>query len=173
MDGHLHQHQNNPIAILALARLAPASPCASNMARLLHALPEIPREADKTRDAIRLLVAAEEAGGGDALGEARRLLMTPCAQSAANALIAIGHVATNCDGAALGGVKASERAVRDVVVLRCCALGGGVLDVDQGAFLEAAEVAFNKPLRGDFMMGKEDRDLRAVLLLAYRKLRRY
>ena len=114
-----------------------------------------------------------EAGGGDALGEARGLLLTPCAQSAANALIAIGHVATNCDGAALGAVQASERAVRDVVVLRCCAPGGGVLDVDQGAFLEAAEVAFNKLLRGDFMMGKGDRDLRAVLLLAYRKLRRY
>ena len=143
------------------------------MARLLHAVPEIPRDADITRDAIRRLVAAEEAGGGDALGEARGLLQTPCAQSAANALIAIGHVATNCDGAALGAVKASERAVRDVVVLRCCAPGGGVLDVDQGAFLEAAEVAFNKPLRGDFMMGKEDKDIRSVLLLAYRKLRRY
>ena len=158
---------------MALARLAPASPCASNMARLLHAVPEIPREADKTEDAIRLLVAAQGAGGGDELGEARGLLLTPCAQSAANALIAIGHVATNCDGAALGAVKASERAVRDVVVLRCCALGGGVLDVDQGAFLEAAEVAFNKPLRVDVMMGKEDKDLRSVLLLAYSKLRRY
>ena len=43
---------------------------------------------------------------------------------------------------------------------------------DVGAFLEAAEVAFNKPLRDDFMMGKEDKDLRSVLLLAYRKLRR-
>ena len=99
--------------------------------------------------------------------------MTPCARRAANALIAIGHVATTCGDEALGAVKASERAVRDVGVLRCCALGGGVLDVDQDAFLGAAGVAFNKPLRGDFMMGKEDRDLRAVLLLAYRKLRRY
>ena len=142
------------------------------MARPLRAVAEIPREADKTEDAIRLLVAAEGAGGGDELGEARGLLLTPCARSAANALTAIGDVARNCDGAALGAVKASERAVRDVVVLRCCAPGGGVLDVDQGAFLEAAGVAFNKPLRGDFMMGKEDRDLRAVLLLAYRKLRR-
>ena len=141
------------------------------MAWLLHAVPEIPREADKTEDAIRLLVAAQGAGGGDELGEARGLLLTPCAQSAANALIAIGHVATNCDGAALGGVKASERAVRDVVVLRCCALGGGVLDVDQGAFLDAAEVAFDMPFRGDFL-GKAARDLRAVLLLAYRQLRR-
>ena len=143
------------------------------MARLLHAVPEILREADATQDAIKLLLAAQEAGGGDALGEARGLLQTPCAQSAANALIAIGHVATNCDGAALGAVKASERAVRDVVVLRCCAPGGGVLDVDQGAFLEAAEVAFNKPLIELRLMGKEDKDLRSVLLLAYRKLRRY
>ena len=143
------------------------------MAWLLHAVPEISQEADTTEYAIRLLVAAQGAGGGDELGEARGLLLTPCAQSAANALIAIGHEATNCDGAALGAVKASERAVRDVVVLRCCAPGGGVLDVDQGAFLEAAEVAFNKPLRDTFMMGKEDKDLRSVLLLAYRKLRRY
>ena len=143
------------------------------MARPLRAVAEIPREADKTEDAIRLLVAAEGAGGGDELGEARGLLQTPCAQSAANALIAIGHVATNCDAETLGAVKAAERAVRDVVVLRCCAPGGGVLDVDEGAFLEAAEVAFNKPLRGGFMMGKEDQDLRSVLLMAYYKLRRY
>ena len=141
------------------------------MARPLRAVAEIPREADKTEDAIRLLVAAEGAGGGDELGEARGLLLTPCAQSAANALTAIGDVARNCDGAALGAVKASERAVRDVVVLRCCAPGGGVLDVDQGAFLEAAEVAFGMPVRGDFL-GDADRELRSVLLLAYRKLRR-
>ena len=141
------------------------------MARLLHAAPEIPREADKAQDAIRPLVAAAEAGGGDALGEARGLLQTPCAQSAANALIAIGHVATNCDDEALGAVKAAERAVRDVVVLRCCAPGGGVLAVDQDAFLEAVEVAFAKPLRGDFL-GDADRELRSVLFLAYRKLRR-
>ena len=167
MDGHLHQHQNNPIAILARARVA----VRLEMARLLFAVPEIPREADTKRDAIRLLVAAEGAGGGDALGGARGLLLTPCAQSAANGLIAIGHVATNCDGAALGAVKASERVVRDVVVLRCCAPGGGVLDVDQGAFLEAVEVAFGMPLRGAFL-GDAGRELRAVLLLAYRKLRR-
>ena len=156
---------------MALARLAPASPCASNMARLLHGVPEIPREADKTEDAIRLLVAAEGAGGGDELGEARGLLLTPCAQSAANALIAIGHVATTCGDEALGAVKAAERAVRDVVCLRCCAPGGGVLAVDQDAFLEAVEVAFAMPLRGDFL-GDADRELRSVLLLAYRKLRR-
>ena len=138
------------------------------MARLL---PETPREADKTADAIRSLVAAEEAGGGDALGEARGFLQTPCAQSAASALIAIGHAATNCGDEALGAVKAAERAVRDVVVLRCCAPGGGVLDVDQGAFLEAAEVAFDRLLRGH-VLGDADRELRAVLLLAYHKLRR-
>ena len=40
-------------------------------------------EADKTADASRSLVAAEDAGGGDALGEACGLLQTPCAQSVA------------------------------------------------------------------------------------------
>ena len=148
---------------MALARLAPASPCASNMARLLHAVPEIPREADKTEDAIRLLVAAEEAGGGDALGEARGLLQTPCAQSAANALIAIGNVATNCDDEALGAVKAGERAVRDVVVLRCCSVSEAR---NRETFILAAEEAFGR--RGEPL----DHELRAVLLLAYHKLHR-
>ena len=113
--------------------------------------------------------------GGDLVKDALYLLEFgwPSPKNAANALIMIGYVADSCDEEAASAVKAAERAVRDVVVLRCCAPGGGVLDVDQGAFLEATEVAFNKPLRGDFMTGKEDRDLRAALLLAYRKLRRY
>ena len=140
------------------------------MARLLHAAPEIPRDADKTRDAIRLLVAAEEAGGGDALGEARGLLQTPCAQSAANALIAIGNVATNCDDEALGAVKAAERAVRGVVVLRVCA----PREIGWEAFLEAAEEVFGRRFRGD---GRElavgDRALRSQLLLAFHKLRKW
>ena len=133
--------------------------------------PGTPREAERTQYAFDALVRAEEAGGGDALGESRGLLQTPCAQSAASALIAIGHVATTCGDEALGAVKAAERAVRDVVVLRCCAPGGGVLAVDQDAFLVAVEVAFAMPLCGDFL-GDADRELRAVLLLAYRKLRR-
>ena len=133
--------------------------------------PGTPREAERTQYAFDALVRAEEAGGGDALGEARGLLQTPCAQSAANALIAIGHVATTCGDEALGAVKAAERAVRDVVCLRCCAPGGGVLAVDQDAFLEAVEVAFAMPLCGDFL-GDADRELRGLLLLAYHKLRR-
>ena len=63
----------------------------------------------------------------------------------------------------------SERAVRDVVVLRCCA-PGGVRDVAHGAFLEAAEVAFDTPFRGR-VLGDADRELRTLLLLAYHKLR--
>ena len=70
-----------------------SSPRTSHMAHLLRAVPEIPQEADKTREAIRLVVAAEEAGGGDRLREARGLLHTPDAQSAAHALIALGDVA--------------------------------------------------------------------------------
>ena len=133
------------------------------MARFLHAAPEIPRDADKIRDAIRLLVAAEEAGGGDALGESRGLLQTPCAQSAANALIAIGDVAANCDDGALGAVKASERAVRDVVVLRCCSVSKAR---NRETFILAAEEAFGR--QGEPL----DRELRALLLLAYHKLHR-
>ena len=74
--------------------------------------------AEKTRYAIWSLEAAEE-GGGDALGEARRLLEAPCAKCAASALMAIDDVAKSRDTGALGAVKAAERAVRGVVVLRC------------------------------------------------------
>ena len=114
--------------------------------------------ADKTRDAIQSLRAAEEAGGGDSLGQAIRLLEAPCAESAASALMALADVARSCDEEARGAVKAAQRAVRDVVVARCrsqAELG------DREAFLEAAERAFGRPL---------DRDLRAVLLLAFHKV---
>ena len=50
---------------------------------MVRLLPETPREADKTADATRDLMASEDAGGGDALGEACGLLQTPCAQSVA------------------------------------------------------------------------------------------
>jgi len=114
--------------------------------------------ADKTRDAIQSLGAAEEAGGGDSLGQAIRLLEAPCAESAASALMALADVVRSCDEEARGAVKAAQRAVRDVVVARCrsqAELG------DREAFLEAAERAFGRPL---------DRDLRAVLLLAFHKV---
>ena len=80
--------------------------------------------AEKTRDAIQSLEAAlgawggREEWGGDALREACRLLEAPCAKSAASALIVIGEVAQSCDEEAASAVKAAERAVRDVVVLR-------------------------------------------------------
>ena len=142
-----------------------SSPRASHMAHLLRAVPEIPREAEKTREAIRLVVAAEEAGGGDGLGEAHHLLLTGDTQSAVDALIVLGNVAQNCDKKALEKVKAAERAARDVVVLHC---GGGVLNRE--AFLEVAGVAFAH--RGIRLGDEENRELRAVLLLAYFKLRR-
>ena len=71
--------------------------------------------------------------------------------------MAIADAAKSCDKEALGAVKAAERAVRDVVVVRCRSRAE---PGDRGAFLEAAEEAFGRPL---------DRELRAVLLLAYHK----
>ena len=76
-------------------------------------------EAEKTRYAIWSLEAAEEAVPARALGDARRLLEAGCAESAATAILAIKGVAKSCDTRALGAVWAAERAVRDVVVLRC------------------------------------------------------
>ena len=106
---------------------------------------------------MRSMKAVEEACG-HALGNARRLLEGPCAKSAASALMDLAQVAKSCDKGALAAVKAAERAVRDVVVLRCCSQGE---EKDRGAFLEAAKEAFGRPL---------DRELRAKLLLAASKI---
>ena len=89
-------------------------------------------------------------------------MRAPCAKSAASALIAIGDVAQRCDRAAFGAVKAAERAVRDVVVLRCRSRAG---PWDQSAFIANAAEAFGRHWA-------EDRELRAVLTLAFFKLRR-
>ena len=125
------------------------------------------READLPEYAISLVTAAETAGGGDALGDARDCLRTGDARSAADALIIIGNVAKNCDKNVQAAVKDAERAARDVVVMHC---GAGVLNRDD--FLQAAGVAFaHRGIRlGDD--AKESRELRAMLLLAYFKLRR-
>ena len=122
--------------------------------------------AEKTLDAIQSLEAAlgawggREEWGGDALREARRLLEAPCAKSAASALIVIGEVARNCDvEEAESAVMAAERAMRDVVVLRCQSQDR---PGDRTLFLDAAEEAFDKRL------GKE---LQMLLLLAFHKIK--
>ena len=113
---------------------------------------------EKKRDAIRSMEAVEEACG-HALENARRLLEGPCAKSAASALMDLAQFANSCDQRALAAVKAAERAVRDVVVLRCCSQGE---EKDRSAFLEAAEKAFGRD--------SLDRELRAKLLLAFHKI---
>ena len=69
----------------------------------------------------------------------------------------ISEAARNCEQEALGLIKAANRAVRDVVVLRC---RSRALPGDRPSFLAAAEVAFGNPL---------GRELKAVMLLAYHK----
>ena len=75
----------------------------------------------------------------------------------------IGCVADSCDKEAEGAVKAAQRAVRDVIVLRCRSVSE---PRDRDAFILAAEEAFG---RGGEPL---DRELKAVLLLAYHKLHR-
>ena len=132
--------------------------------------------AEKMWDALGYLEDALEAWGGrggredwggDTLTEARRLLEEPGAKSAANALIGIGEVAKSCDEEAVGAVKAAERAVRDVVVLRCCA-PGDVRTISHGDILQDLEAAFDRPLQGDFLP-RADQELRACMLLAFHK----
>ena len=129
------------------------------------------RAAETTRGAIQSLeTALGKCGGevpegrekliGDALGEARSLLeQSPgTAKSAFSALIKIGEVADACHEEAEGAVRAAERAVRDVVVLRCCHQAQAT---DRSAFLAAAVEAFGGP------MGRE---LTSVLVLAHYKI---
>ena len=150
------------------------------------AAPEDPRAAKKaevTQDAIKSLKAAEEAWGrredpwcwcwppwqvdlrggrkalgGDALRKARRLLERSCAKSAAKALIAIDDVAKSCDTDASAFVKAAERAVRDVVVMRCQSQDD---PEDRFAFLDNLEKAFGGPL---------DTELQGMLSVAFFKI---
>ena len=130
-----------------------------------EAAPEDPPLAEKTRGAMRSLEACEVSWGEARRHlEARRLGVAPCAKSAASALIMIGDVSRSCDGDATGAAKAAERAVRDVVVLRC-----RLFMADPGNredFLLAAEEAFGRRGRG------LEREVQACLLLAYHKLRR-
>ena len=136
-----------------------------------------------TQDAIKSLKAAEEAWGrredpwcwcwppwqvdlrggrealgGDALRKARRLLERSCAKSAAKALIAIDDVAKSCDTDASAFVKAAERAVRDVVVMRCQSQDD---PEDRFAFLDNLEKAFGGPL---------DTELQGMLSVAFFKI---
>ena len=59
--------------------------------------------------------------------------------------------------------------MRDVVVLRCCA-PGDVRTISHGDILQALEVAFDRPLQGDFLP-RADQELRACMLLAFHKLK--
>ena len=128
------------------------------------------RAAETTRGAIQSLGSAlgawggrgvrgsREARGGDALMEARRLLERSCAKSAAKALITIDDVAKSCDTNAEPVVKEAERAVRDVVVMRCRSQDD---PEDRFALLDNLEKAFGGPL---------PEELQAKLSLAFFKI---
>ena len=109
-------------------------------------------------------------GGGAELREARMLVETrPLRQCAARALLKIGDVRRTCDGDAEGALEAAERAVRDLVVTRC---GGGPYRQDREAFYVALEKAFGIPFRlKPAELSVEARELKALLSLAYHKLR--
>ena len=115
---------------------------------------------EKTLDAIRALHSAEDAVGGEALGEACRLLEASCIKSAASAYMVVAGVAESCeeDGCITELVKTAVRAVRDVLVMRCHAQ---VERREKNAFLATVEEAFGRPL---------DPPLLAVILLAYHKI---
>ena len=94
----------------------------------------------------------------------RLLLRAPSAKNAADAFIMMGQVADSCDTEAEGNVKAAQRVVADVVVLRCRSVSEPLGTKE--AFIRAAEEAFGRR-RGDL-----DRGLENLLLLALHKLRR-
>ena len=70
----------------------------------------------------------------------------------------VADIARRCEQKACGAMKTAERALRDVLVIRC---RSQTVLKDRKSFLETAEEAFGRPL---------DRELRAVILLAYHKI---
>ena len=100
----------------------------------------------------------------DIIKDVIRLLRAPSAKNAADAFIMMGQVADSCDTEAEGNVKAAQRVVADVVVLRCRSVSEP--PGTKEAFIRAAEEAFGRR-RGDL-----DRGLENLLLLALHKLRR-
>ena len=111
----------------------------------------------KDRNAIRALEAAAAASGHASLVEASRLIHTEGAQNAAYALVVTMAAANSCNAKARPVMRTAERAVREVVVSRCCSWPQLR---DRSAFLEAVKQAFGSPL---------DRELRALLLVTYHK----
>ena len=120
--------------------------------------------------AIRALGDRPTQGGfrekmnSDIITDVIRLLRTPSAKNAADALIMMGQVADRCDTVAESDVKATQRVARDVVVLRCRSVSEP--PGTKEAFILAAEEAFGRP--GVPL----DRELENLLLLALHKLRR-
>ena len=109
--------------------------------------------------------------GGRELREARMLLETrPLRQCTARALLKIRDVRLTCNVEAQSALGAAERAVRDVVVMRC---GGGPRQQNREAFYIALERAFDRPFRRrpEHMECDEDIQLKAVLTLAYKNNR--
>ena len=103
------------------------------------------------QDALSSLEEAEAAGGGEALGEARTLLLDGTfARSAALALMTIADVANNSDNdGALLPIKAAERAVRDAFVVRC---RSQAVPGDRASFLNVAWKAFGQPPDPDWQL---------------------
>ena len=139
--------------------------------------PRTDLEANITREAILCLEKAIRAFGdrptqggfrdkmnSDIIKDVFCLLRTPSAKNAADAFIMMGQVADSCDTEAEGNVKAAQRVVADVVVLRCRSVSEP--PGTKEAFIRAAEEAFGRR-RGDL-----DRGLENLLLLALHKLRR-
>ena len=114
--------------------------------------------AAKWREAITAVEDAQVAGGSEALAEARRCLEGSCTKSAADALMAVVEQyreKPDEDG------KSVARAVRDLLVMRCRTQAPPGA---QGAFIEAVEEAFARPLLTH---------LRALILLVYHKVAKH
>jgi len=125
-----------------------------------------PEIEDFLLELIQLMDMVEAEVGFEALGTVRQQLRELDARSAMDALKLLEQTTKSCDAADpnLGGMKAAERMVRDVVVMflvnRCGADAAG----DRYIFLDTAE---------DINGAHLDRDLKSKLLMAYHKLWRH
>ena len=98
-----------------------------------------------TRDAIQCLDAAQAATGSATFLSAGDLIADGSTKNAAVVLTSIMRAHELCDAEAKLAVKAAQRAVRDILVIR---LRAQVPPGDREAFLKAAADAFGYPIVG-------------------------
>ena len=122
---------------------------------------------EKERDGRRALEAAFHATGDTIFGDALNSLNRPDASCAAHAYTLVSSITAYCGPVTLDLIKSAERAVRDILVLRC---SSRFRPGDRNGFLMAAGEAFGMDLLTKPKRPESEQKLRSALLLAFHKV---